>query len=103
VEREFPSACATVSWKVCKSAIALCCLYFNLFKRECVTKVLINPIIRTRTRLIRRVYQPTRHSIYFLMDLYCTAERSYRMTDSTGLNIFLTDSHLRLAQGFTLP
>jgi hypothetical protein len=36
--------------KCVKKTIALCCLYFNVIKRECVTKVLINPIIRTRTR-----------------------------------------------------
>jgi hypothetical protein len=54
-----PSACATVNWKVCKSAIALYCLYFSVIKRECVTEVLINPIIRTRTRHSRHSYQPT--------------------------------------------
>jgi hypothetical protein len=50
VEKEDPNACATVNWKVYKSAIALYCLYLSVIKRECVTKVLINPIIRTRTR-----------------------------------------------------
>jgi hypothetical protein len=45
-----PSACATMSWKMCKSAIALYCLYLSVIKRECVTEVLINQIIRTRTR-----------------------------------------------------
>jgi hypothetical protein len=44
VETENPSACATVNWKVCKSAIALYHLYLNVIKGECVTKVLINPI-----------------------------------------------------------
>jgi hypothetical protein len=60
VERQNPSACATVSWKVCKSAIALCCLYLNVIKRECISKVLINPIIRTTARPISRVYHPIR-------------------------------------------
>jgi hypothetical protein len=50
VETKNPSACATVECKVCKSAIALYCLYLNVIKSECVTEELINPIIRTRTR-----------------------------------------------------
>jgi hypothetical protein len=50
VETKNPSACATVNCQVWKSAIALYCLYLIVIKRECVTKVLINPIIRTRTR-----------------------------------------------------
>jgi hypothetical protein len=45
---------------MCKSVIALCCLYLNVITRECVTKVLINPIIRTRARHFRHVYHPTR-------------------------------------------
>jgi hypothetical protein len=32
VETENPSACVTVNWKVCKSAIAL---YLNVIKRDC--------------------------------------------------------------------
>jgi hypothetical protein len=60
-----PSACATVYCKVCKSAIVLYCLYLNVIKREreSVTQVSINPIIRTRIRLISRMYHPTRDSI----------------------------------------
>jgi hypothetical protein len=50
VKTENPSVCATVNWKLCKPEIALYCLYLSVIKRECVTKVLINPIIRTRTR-----------------------------------------------------
>jgi hypothetical protein len=50
----------TVNYNVWKSAIALYCLYLNVIKRECVTKVLINPSIRTRTRHFRRAYHPTR-------------------------------------------
>jgi hypothetical protein len=51
VETENPSVCATVDWKVCKSVIALCCLCnLSVVKRVCVTKLLINLIIRTRTR-----------------------------------------------------
>jgi hypothetical protein len=45
VETGNPSACAVVNWKVCKSAIALYCLYLSVIKRECVTNVLISPII----------------------------------------------------------
>jgi hypothetical protein len=59
VETENPSACATVNWKVSKSAIAL---YLSMIK-ELVTKVLINPIIRTRTRYFRQAYTPTRDNI----------------------------------------
>jgi hypothetical protein len=70
VKTENPSACATVNWKVRKSAIALCCLYLNVIKRECVTKVLINPIIRTRTRLIGRVYHPKRDNTDFVVLQY---------------------------------
>jgi hypothetical protein len=59
VKTEDPSACATVNWKVCKSAIPLYCLYLSVIKRERVTEVLINPIIRTKTRHFRRLYHPT--------------------------------------------
>jgi hypothetical protein len=34
VKTENPSACATVKWKVCKSAIALYCLYLSAIKRD---------------------------------------------------------------------
>jgi hypothetical protein len=50
VKTEKPSACATVECKACKSVVALYCLHLSVIKGECVTKVLINPIIRTRTR-----------------------------------------------------
>jgi hypothetical protein len=40
VKTDSPSACATLNWKVCKSAIAL---YLSVL-REFVTKVLINSI-----------------------------------------------------------
>jgi hypothetical protein len=46
VEEENPSACATVNWKVCKSAIALYFMYLCVFQSECITEVLINPIIQ---------------------------------------------------------
>jgi hypothetical protein len=49
--------CACV--RLCKSAIAL---YLNVIK-EILTKVLINPIIRTGTRHFRHVCHPTRDSI----------------------------------------
>jgi hypothetical protein len=35
VERENPSDCAAMNWKVCKSAIALYCLCLNVVKRDC--------------------------------------------------------------------
>jgi hypothetical protein len=38
-------------------------LYVSGIRCECVTQLLINPIIRTRTCLISGVYQPTRHNI----------------------------------------
>jgi hypothetical protein len=52
VKTNNPSACAMVNWKLCKSAIAL-------YLREYVTKVLINPIIRTRTRHFCHAYHVT--------------------------------------------
>jgi hypothetical protein len=36
VEIENPGACATVNWKVCKSAIVMYCLYVSVIKRESV-------------------------------------------------------------------
>jgi hypothetical protein len=63
METESPIACATLKWKVCKSAIALYCLYVRVIRSECVTELLINPIIKTRTRLISGMYHPTCHGI----------------------------------------
>jgi hypothetical protein len=63
VETENSSACATVNWKVCVSAIAMYCLCVSVNKSECVTQLLINPIIRTRNRLISDVYHPIRHNL----------------------------------------
>jgi hypothetical protein len=63
METENPSACAMVNWKVCKSAIVLYCPYLSVIKRESVTEVPINRIIRTRTRYFRHAYPPTRYSI----------------------------------------
>jgi hypothetical protein len=40
VERENPSTCVTVNWKVCKLAIVLYCLYLNVIKRECVINLI---------------------------------------------------------------
>jgi hypothetical protein len=68
VKTENPSACATVNWKMCKSTIPLYSLYLRVIKRECVTNVLINPIIRTRTRHFCRVY-PLR---FFVLDYNTT-------------------------------
>jgi hypothetical protein len=71
VETENPSAWATVKWKVCKSATVLYCLYLSVIKRECVTEVLINPIIRTRTRHSRHAYYPARDNMH--------SEQSYKI------------------------
>jgi hypothetical protein len=56
VKTEKPSACGTVNRKLCKSEIAL----YPLWLRELVTKVLINQIIRYRTRYFRQANPPTR-------------------------------------------
>jgi hypothetical protein len=48
-ETEHSSACEMVNWKVCNTAIVLYCMYLSVIQKECVTKVLINPIIQTRT------------------------------------------------------
>jgi hypothetical protein len=53
--------CVSVNYNVCKSARALCDLYISVINSECVTQLLINPIIRTRTRLLSGVYHHTRH------------------------------------------
>jgi hypothetical protein len=52
------------NWKVCKSARALYYLCVSVIMSECVTQLLINPIMRTRTRLISDTYHYTRHNIY---------------------------------------
>jgi hypothetical protein len=64
VETENPSACATVNWKVCISAIALYYLHVSVIRCECVTQLQINPIIRTSTRHVSGVYHPTRHNSF---------------------------------------
>jgi hypothetical protein len=56
-----PSPFATVNWKLCKSEIALC---LSVILRGLVTKLLINPTIRTRTRYFRHAYHRARDSIY---------------------------------------
>jgi hypothetical protein len=43
-----------------KKGIALYCMYLSVIESACVTQLLINPIIRTRTRLNSDV---TRHNI----------------------------------------
>jgi hypothetical protein len=50
--------CATVN----KTVIVLYGLYLNVIESECVTQLLINPIIRTRTLVISFVYQDTHHN-----------------------------------------
>jgi hypothetical protein len=61
VETEDPNACATVCCKLCKSGISS---YLSAIKSVRVSQLLINPIIRTRTRLISGVHHPTRHNIH---------------------------------------
>jgi hypothetical protein len=56
VETEKPSAFATVNCKLYESAIALYELYF----REIVTQVQINPIFRAKTRHYSHEYHHTR-------------------------------------------
>jgi hypothetical protein len=62
--------CVTVNYKVCKSVKALYYLYLSVIKRECVTKVLINPIIRTRTHHF--VTHITLHVTIFYV-IYCSS------------------------------
>jgi hypothetical protein len=52
VVTENPSAYATVNCRKCKWEIALYCLCINVVKCVCITQLLTNPIIRTRTCLI---------------------------------------------------
>jgi hypothetical protein len=40
-------------------------LYVSVIRCECVTQLLINPIIQTRTRLISGMYHHTRHNIIY--------------------------------------
>jgi hypothetical protein len=56
VETGSPTACATLNSNWCKGEIALCYLYVSVNKSGCVTQLLINPVIRTRTRLISGVH-----------------------------------------------
>jgi hypothetical protein len=51
VERENPSACATVNCKVCKTEIALYCLCECNYDWVC-NQLIINPIIRTKPVLL---------------------------------------------------
>jgi hypothetical protein len=55
LETENPSVCATVNWKLCKSAMVL---YLSAIKRTC-NQVLINPIVRTRSRYFHHAYHST--------------------------------------------
>jgi hypothetical protein len=55
VEIENSSACATVSCNWCKGDIALYCLCASVIMSEC-NQLLINPVIRTRTRLFSGVH-----------------------------------------------
>jgi hypothetical protein len=56
VETGNPSACATVIWIVRKTEIELCDLYLSVIKSECITQLIINPFVRTRTRLISNLH-----------------------------------------------
>jgi hypothetical protein len=70
VETDNPNACATVNWKVCKSAVALYCLYLSVITKECVIEVLINPIIQTRTCRLCHMYHPTIDNMHKFTDSY---------------------------------
>jgi hypothetical protein len=56
-EEEIPSPCEDF---MCDVKTVLEC---SVIRSECVTQLLINPIIRTRTRLISGEYLQTRHNI----------------------------------------
>jgi hypothetical protein len=60
VKTETPDVCVTVSWKVCRIAVALCYVYSQLVR---MYKVLINPIIQSKTRLISHATTLNRESI----------------------------------------
>jgi hypothetical protein len=53
---ENPSKCATVDCKVCKREITLYCHCISVIYKWERNQLLINPIIRTRTRLISGVH-----------------------------------------------
>jgi hypothetical protein len=57
VKTKNPCACLAVCCKWCKCGIAL---YLSVIKREYVTQLPINPIVRSRTIHFRRVNHPTR-------------------------------------------
>jgi hypothetical protein len=57
-----PSAFATVNWKVCKSAIALYCLYLSVIKRSC-NRSANKSNHPNRTRYFRHAYNTTRDNI----------------------------------------
>jgi hypothetical protein len=103
VKTKNPSARATVCWKVCKSEIARCCLYVHVITCACITQLLINPIIRTRTRLISVVYQPYTSQYYKVYRrCYATIVRSEVISDSFLGNGSVTPSpqqRLRMQRG----
>jgi hypothetical protein len=53
---------------LCKSAVALYCMYLRVIRRECVTELLINPTNRTRTRHF--VTRTTLHVTIFICHLF---------------------------------
>jgi hypothetical protein len=66
-----------VCGKWCKSAIAL---YVSGIRCECVTQLLINPIIQNRTRLISGVYHPNTPQYYiYVMVWNCKKADLIRM------------------------
>jgi hypothetical protein len=68
VEKEDLSACPTVNCSWRKTVITLYDLYVSIITSECVTQLIINPIIRTRTRLISGIHV----TIYKFRACLCT-------------------------------
>jgi hypothetical protein len=56
VERDNPSACATVHCKLCIWERVLYCLCVSVITSNRLTQLVINPIIRTTTRLISDIH-----------------------------------------------
>jgi hypothetical protein len=61
VETEYLSVCAKVKCKVCYISDSDVLI---VIKRESVTEMQINPIIRTRIRYFRHAYNPTCDNIH---------------------------------------
>jgi hypothetical protein len=65
VEQENPSACATADCKVSEREIELYCHCISVIYERVCNQLLINPIIRTRTRLISGIHATIYRTIIF--------------------------------------